>query len=122
MFRSKQTEEAPASDAVETSETSAPPKLLPGDLLSVCQVAAVLGVSIRTVYRLSNQYQLPPSVSIGNSRRWLRSTLEEHVRDLERKGAEEQRQGRERMEPSIRTGRIIIDEPAPRPYRRSYQY
>ncbi|QDU23583.1 helix-turn-helix transcriptional regulator [Urbifossiella limnaea] len=47
----------------------------PVALLSVDDVAALLGVSPRTVWRLRDGGHLPPPVRVGSLVRWRRATL-----------------------------------------------
>lgn len=44
-------------------------------LLTVAEVAAILAVSVRTVWRLNSGGQLPEAVSIGSSKRWRRDEI-----------------------------------------------
>jgi len=48
-------------------------------LLTVRDVAFLLGLGERTVWRLCGDGKLPPPISIGRSRRWTRQTIEEYV-------------------------------------------
>ena len=59
----------------ETTETS-PSKPL---LLSVREVAAILGICERTVWRLHDSNQMPQCIRLGRSVRWRRSDIEAWV-------------------------------------------
>jgi predicted DNA-binding transcriptional regulator AlpA len=49
-------------------------------LLSVVQVAEMLGCSPRHVLRLADSGQFPRPICLGSKlKRWLRSTVEEHL-------------------------------------------
>ena len=48
-------------------------------LLTVKEVAHLLGLGQRTVWRLSSIGELPPPIRIGRSRRWRRQAIEEYV-------------------------------------------
>ena len=48
-------------------------------LLTVREVAHLLAIGERTVWRLSSIGELPSPVSIGRSRRWCRRTIEDYV-------------------------------------------
>ena len=48
-------------------------------LLDVAGVAAALGLSVRTIWRLTSTGQLPPPLRIGRSVRWSRESLLEWV-------------------------------------------
>lgn len=51
----------------------------PALLLTVDQVAGLLGISVRSVWRLASAGELPPPLSIGRSKRWERRSLEAFV-------------------------------------------
>ncbi len=51
-------------------------------LLRVEQVADIIGVSKRTVWRLVSGGQLPQPVSIGRCRRWKHADVEQFVKEL----------------------------------------
>lgn len=58
--------------------------LLPADasaakLLDVQAVAALLGISSRTVYRLSDAGRMPGPVKLGSLVRWNRAVIDEWV-------------------------------------------
>lgn len=48
-------------------------------LLSVREVADLLGCSARHVYRMTDAGRMPPPVRLGSLVRWPRATLEEWV-------------------------------------------
>ena len=48
-------------------------------LLTVKQVAQLLCIGERTVWRLSSTGELPSPICIGRSRRWCRKVIEDHV-------------------------------------------
>ena len=54
-------------------------------LLSVDDVAEVLRISKRTVWRLLSLGELPSPVSIGRSRRWLAADVDAYVSNLKTK-------------------------------------
>jgi len=56
--------------AVETTE-----KLL----LSAIEIASALGISRSKVFAMLSAGQLPPSIKLGNSRRWSRKVIERWV-------------------------------------------
>ena len=47
--------------------------------LSVQQVAFLLDISVRSVWRLTSSGELPCPVAIGRSRRWLRQAIDEYL-------------------------------------------
>lgn len=51
-------------------------------LLDVRQVAAMLGLSMRTVWRLVSAGEIPPPVKVGRSTRWRQGDLETFVEEL----------------------------------------
>jgi len=53
------------------------PERAPVELLNVNEVADILGISPRTVYRLADQEQMPRPVRLGALVRWHRPTLHE---------------------------------------------
>lgn len=48
-------------------------------LLKVEEVAAMLGLSERTVWRLASSGEFPQPIKLGRSVRWARSTIEKFV-------------------------------------------
>ncbi len=48
-------------------------------LLTVKQVAQMLCIGERTVWRLSSTGELPSPICIGRSKRWCRQTIEDYV-------------------------------------------
>ncbi|MFC1762699.1 helix-turn-helix transcriptional regulator [Planctomycetota bacterium] len=48
-------------------------------LLNVRQVASMLGISQRTVWRLKDAGKLPPPVHLGSSVRWNRQSLNQFL-------------------------------------------
>ena len=60
-------------------------------LLNASEVAATLGVSQRSVWRLSATGEIPPPVRIGRSVRWRRSTVEAWLAKEERQAVRQQR-------------------------------
>jgi excisionase family DNA binding protein len=55
-------------------------------LLRVDEVANRLGVSVRTVWALRSNGQIPDSVKIGSATRWRRSEIESYIRGLNAAG------------------------------------
>ena len=61
-------------------------------LINIDEVATILGVSRRTIYRMSSTGELPPRLRVGRSVRWRRSDIEQFIAndcqviDSERKG------------------------------------
>jgi predicted DNA-binding transcriptional regulator AlpA len=53
-------------------------------LLSVREVADLVGLSERTVWKLSGCGELPPPIKIGRSVRWLRRILEDFMADRQK--------------------------------------
>lgn len=49
-------------------------------VLKAEQVAELLGISVRSVWRFSSAGELPGPISIGRSKRWDRRTIEEFIR------------------------------------------
>jgi len=59
---------------------TAPPPVESGALLSVTQVAALLGCSPRHVWRLADSGSFPRPISLGSKlKRWPRSTVERWI-------------------------------------------
>ncbi len=56
-------------------------KLLDKLLLSVKEMAAILSMSTRNIYRLSDEGRMPKPVRIGGSTRWRRADIEKWVAD-----------------------------------------
>jgi excisionase family DNA binding protein len=54
-------------------------------LLNVNDVAVVLSISKRTVWRLLSSGELPAPVSIGRCKRWLASDVDAYVSTLKTK-------------------------------------
>lgn len=50
-------------------------RLYEASLLQAADVAKILNVSIRTLWRLDSASQLPKSLTIGRSRRWRREEI-----------------------------------------------
>ena len=50
-------------------------------LLTVKQVAHLLELGVRSVWRQASSGELPAPISIGGSTRWERGAIEEYVRD-----------------------------------------
>lgn len=48
-------------------------------LLKVEQVAKMLGLSERSVWRLTSTGEIPAPIKLGRSRRWSRKTIEDFV-------------------------------------------
>ena len=56
-------------------------------LLDVRQVAEILGIAVRTVWRLSAAGELPPPVRIGvRIVRWRLSDIEQYLENLAKTG------------------------------------
>ena len=53
-------------------------------LLRVREVAATLGLAVRTVWRLSAIGEIPRPVSVGGSTRWVRSQVDSWIADKAR--------------------------------------
>lgn len=60
-------------------------------LLNASEVATTLGVSERSVWRLSAIGEIPPPIRIGRSVRWRRSTVEAWLAKEERRAVRQQR-------------------------------
>jgi len=56
-------------------------------LLKVNEVAELLNLSTRTVWRLTSIGELPSPISFGRSRRWVRITIEQYVAKKEKDAA-----------------------------------
>lgn len=54
--------------------------LPPALTANACQVAVMLGVSVRQVWRLHNTGRLPRPVRLGNCVRWRRAEIEAFVK------------------------------------------
>lgn len=48
----------------------APPATLPGPFLDVRQLAKLLHVGVRTIWRWESQNRIPPALRIGSTVRW----------------------------------------------------
>lgn len=48
-------------------------------LLTVEGVSRLLGISVRSVWRLTSAGELPGPITLGRSKRWARRTIEEYV-------------------------------------------
>lgn len=48
-------------------------------LLTVDEVAHLLGISVRSVWRLTSGGELPGPITLGRSKRWARRTIEDYV-------------------------------------------
>ncbi len=53
----------------------------PPRMLNVDGVAAMLGLSARTVYRLADAGEMPSPVKLGGSNRWDRRAVEQWIAD-----------------------------------------
>lgn len=56
-------------------------------LLRVVEVAAVLGISVRQVWKLCQRGELPAPVRIGRSTRWRESEIQDRIRGVDEGGA-----------------------------------
>ena len=72
------------------------PNILEDDLLAIGQVAKLLTVSTRTIWRLVGDAELAYPLRIGGRRRWRRSQLEAF---LEARAQEAEAEQRKRMKP-----------------------
>jgi excisionase family DNA binding protein len=59
------------------TNATAPPD--PAALLDVRAVAAILGCSVRHVYRLADASRMPPPVRVGALVRWPRRSIEDWI-------------------------------------------
>lgn len=80
-----------AEPAVTAGETSAPePQQEQGALIDVNEVAKLLNISSRTVYRLNDMGKMPKVIRIGSLVRWSRKAIEQWIADgcraVERRG------------------------------------
>ena len=50
-------------------------------LLKADEVADLLAISVRSVWRLASRGELPPPIEIGRSKRWRRDDIEKFVGD-----------------------------------------
>ena len=64
-----------------TGERTTGPERVLADLLDVQAVAAKLGCSPRTVYRLTNAGKLPPPVRLGSLVRWRAAEIRRWIDD-----------------------------------------
>ncbi len=55
------------------------PPTEPRLLLTVHEVAHLLGLGVRTVWRLSSAGELPAPLSIGRAKRWERKAIEIYI-------------------------------------------
>jgi len=62
---------------------------VPKLLLNVKEVAQLIGLSERTVWKLSSCGELPAPVRVGRSVRWLRTSLEEFLLQRQRQAEKE---------------------------------
>ena len=51
----------------------------PAELMDAREVAHVLGVSVRHVFRLRDLESMPPPVRLGGAVRWQRRTLQDWI-------------------------------------------
>ena len=77
------------------AETAAPPD---GEamLLTNVQLARMLQISVRSLYRLRSEKRLPPPLRVGGFTRWRRTDIETWVADgcpLQRSTIDEERRG-----------------------------
>ena len=63
------------------TKPDAEPPMVP-ELLSVGQVAELLSIGVRTVWRLTSSGELPRPVKIGGATRWRRAELFEWIENL----------------------------------------
>ncbi len=54
----------------------------PDRLLTVAQVAAMLAISVRTVWKLCSTGDLPQPLHLGGSRRWRESDITKYIESL----------------------------------------
>lgn len=57
------------------------------ELLTDREVAAMLGIGVRSVWRKAQDGRLPPPAKVGGSTRWVKSTMREWI-DLKEEAAE----------------------------------
>ena len=57
------------------------------ELLTDREVAAMLGIGVRSVWRKAQDGRLPPPVKVGGSTRWVKSTMREWI-NLQEEAAE----------------------------------
>ena len=74
-------------DKAAASERPPQPAGIPGSskpalLVDVKEVAAVLGVSARTVWRLVSTGEFPPPIKLGRLSRWRRKDVLRYVEEL----------------------------------------
>lgn len=76
--------------------TSRKPGAEPARLLTVDEVAGLLGVSTRHVWRLADGGRMPPPLRLGGARRWDRQTIEDWIANgcPEESGAGRRQDGR----------------------------
>jgi predicted DNA-binding transcriptional regulator AlpA len=53
------------------------------ELLTDREVAAMLGIGVRSVWRKAQDGRLPPPVKVGGSTRWVKSTMREWINTKE---------------------------------------
>jgi excisionase family DNA binding protein len=69
-----------SNDTSATHEPARDPDPSPLKLLSVREVARLLGCSPRHVYRMVDRGKMPPAVKLGNLNRWSVETIEDWIR------------------------------------------
>lgn len=63
------------------NETKQLPYAFPPELLRIEQVAQLLNISERTIYRMQENASIPPPVELLGSKRWQRSVLLQWIAD-----------------------------------------
>jgi len=61
-----------------TSPNGDPPRIL----MTAQETAHLLGISVRSIWRLSGNGQLPKPISLGRSKRWSRTAMEEYIAEM----------------------------------------
>lgn len=64
-----------------TGEGNAGPERVPAELLDVNQIATMIGVSGRTVYRLADHKKMPRPLKIGVLNRWRAQEVRDWIDD-----------------------------------------
>jgi predicted DNA-binding transcriptional regulator AlpA len=72
-------EKTPAKAILRLRECLEPPPAEPPALLSADQVATMLGVSVRTVWRLQSTGDIPEPIQLGGLTKWRRLDIEHHI-------------------------------------------
>lgn len=77
-----------------TRSTTAPPAVAEKNFLAATDVARLLGIGERTVWRHRQAGRLPPPLVVGGRTLWHRADIEEWIREQKRAAANQRRSPR----------------------------